>query len=798
MPQAPNKLLRLLVPLGLAVVAVIAAIAVGINATRGPSKLDPGATPAAAPAAEARPAATDPSPTLTSLPGSPQDAAPSQVPTQAQTQAPNQGPNQGPNQAAAPASPVAPLSTGLRFRIAADPGAAAPLGALDGSGGYEAQVEFAAKGAGVLALRLDRYVQTVGGTDHVELQRTQGVDTNSDGVIDISAVPFAMLSVVVNDVELGAAGLGVWRALPDHPGAFEAIIEDAAGNEVLRLTRTFELEPGSFRVTVRQRVENRSAAEALVRLVQTGPIDMPKPTSKYGGDKRRIRFGYLFSEPRQAGSTVVTADSELRGRNVVLGDRSADSRGFKRYAATRAVWPEGAASKDNHRLVWFAVTDRYFGVATHPVVDPAAQVPGAANKLLSAVETVDRLVLDPYVAKPDDAIVVTRMTSPSLRVAPGGAVSADFGVYAGPLLDEVFDADPMARALNLHGLIAYNFGGFCGETCTFGWLTHLLLFVLRLFHGLTGDWGLGIILLVVAVRGTLHPITRWSQIRLQRFGAQMQAIGPKMQKLRERYKDDPKRQQQETARLFREEHVNPAGALGCLPMFLQSPVWIALYATLYFAAEMRHQPAFYGLFQAISGGQWRFLADLASPDAALPLPGFLQFTPPFLGSVYGKVTSINLLPLLLGVVFYVHQKYLTPPTTATLTPDQEQMQKTMKFVSVVMFPLFMYTAPSGLALYFITNSTLAIFESKWIRAHANKHGLLDPEKIKAEKARKAAAAQAGGKPVGIGGWVQQRIAMAQQLAEQQQAMRAQQASGGAPRRKVSNTAPADRYKRRDK
>jgi YidC/Oxa1 family membrane protein insertase len=197
----------------------------------------------------------------------------------------------------------------------------------------------------------------------------------------------------------------------------------------------------------------------------------------------------------------------------------------------------------------------------------------------------------------------------------------------------------------------------------------------------------------------------------------MQELGPKQKKIQERYKDDRKKLQQEMSRLFKEEGISPTGALGCLPMFLQMPIWIALYATLYFAFELRQQPGFFGLFQLIGG--WPFLADLAEPDHAIPLG--TGFSLPLMGTI----TAINVLPLVLGVVFYIQQKYLTPPPSASLTPEQAQQQKVMKIMMVVMFPLIMYNAPSGLSLYFIVNSTLGTLESRWIRSHAEKHGLFD-------------------------------------------------------------------------
>ena len=83
--------------------------------------------------------------------------------------------------------------------------------------------------------------------------------------------------------------------------------------------------------------------------------------------------------------------------------------------------------------------------------------------------------------------------------------------------------------------------------------------------------------------------------------------------------------------------------------------------------------------------------------------------------------------VLLGVVFFIQQKYMMPPPSATMTPEQQAQQRMMKVMMVVMFPVFMYNAPSGLAIYFIANSTLGILEMRYIRAHINKNDLLTPK-----------------------------------------------------------------------
>jgi YidC/Oxa1 family membrane protein insertase len=222
------------------------------------------------------------------------------------------------------------------------------------------------------------------------------------------------------------------------------------------------------------------------------------------------------------------------------------------------------------------------------------------------------------------------------------------------------------------------------------------------------DWGFAIIFLVLIVRTILHPITKKSQINMQRFGKVMQQLKPEIEKLKKKYPDDPKRVQKEQMALMQKYGVNPFQMLGCLPMFLQMPIWVALYALLYFMFDIRQEPAFFGIFQMI--GEWPFLADLSSADHF-----FGRFLEPkqFL---FWNITGINILPILMGGIFFVQQKYMSPQSMAT-SPEQETQQKIMRIMMVVLFPLMLYSAPSGLTLYILTSSSIGILESRHIRKH---------------------------------------------------------------------------------
>ncbi len=252
-------------------------------------------------------------------------------------------------------------------------------------------------------------------------------------------------------------------------------------------------------------------------------------------------------------------------------------------------------------------------------------------------------------------------------------------------------------------------------------------------HGITFDWGISIIILVCVVRTLLHPLTKKAQINMQRFGKVMGDLKPEIDKLQKKYKDQPKKLQQEQMRLMRERGANPMQMLGCLPMFLQMPIWVALYAMLYFAFELRHEPAFWGFFQLF--WEWPFLADLSSADHF-----FGQFSQPIKFLMW-NLTGINLLPILMGVVFHIQQKYMSPPPSPSMTKEQLQQQKMMKIMMVVLFPLMLYSAPSGLTLYIFTSTLIGIIESRYVRKHIKEMDLAPKKKPDAKSKRKPKDAQ---------------------------------------------------------
>lgn len=199
-----------------------------------------------------------------------------------------------------------------------------------------------------------------------------------------------------------------------------------------------------------------------------------------------------------------------------------------------------------------------------------------------------------------------------------------------------------------------------------GFLCKPMLWVLRQSYDLVPSWGVAIIVLTLLVKVlTLYP-TQKSMLQMKRLAE----LKPKMDEIRERYKDDKVKMNQAMMDLYKREKVNPLG--GCLPMLLQMPIWIALYRTIYGAVDLYQAPLFL------------WVADLSAPD-----PYFVM-------------------PFLLGALMFLQQK-MTP------TMGDQTQAKIMLWMMPIMFTAFMLFLPSGLVFYILVNTLLSIAHQWYVR-----------------------------------------------------------------------------------
>jgi len=223
-----------------------------------------------------------------------------------------------------------------------------------------------------------------------------------------------------------------------------------------------------------------------------------------------------------------------------------------------------------------------------------------------------------------------------------------------------------------------------------GWfliITQPLFWVLDQFYKLLGNFGLAILLLTVAVKLVTFPIANASAKTM----AKMKKVQPEQEKIKERFKDDPVKQQQAIMELYKREKVNPL--TGCVPQLLVIPVFFSLYKVFFVTIEMRQAP-FYG-----------WIHDLAAPDptSIINLFGLLPFHPP---SFIPAFLSIGIWPILMGITQWVQTK-LNP---APADPIQARMFGLMPIMFTFMFATF----PAGLVIYYTWNNLLGIAQQWYI------------------------------------------------------------------------------------
>jgi YidC/Oxa1 family membrane protein insertase len=304
------------------------------------------------------------------------------------------------------------------------------------------------------------------------------------------------------------------------------------------------------------------------------------------------------------------------------------------------------------RISWSAYEDNYFMTAL---------IPTPSNTGMVTVSAVA------------DNTIRTVITDGTNSLTAGESKIYQYHAYVGP-----------KKLAYLKGL-----GFELSEAINFGWFDVLakpMLFLLNFFYTYIGNYGIAIILLTCLIKGAFWPITQKGMKSMKN----MQKLQPKVAKLKEKFKDDPAKMNQEMMAMYKTYKVNPIG--GCLPMVIQIPFFFALYRVLMAAIELRHAPFML------------WINDLSAPDRLM-----IGFDIPVLH-------GIPVLTLLMGASMYLQQKMT--PTTADPT-----QAKIMQFLPIIFTFMFINFA-SGLVLYWFVNNLLSILQQQLINRQVSKEKLI--------------------------------------------------------------------------
>jgi YidC/Oxa1 family membrane protein insertase len=299
------------------------------------------------------------------------------------------------------------------------------------------------------------------------------------------------------------------------------------------------------------------------------------------------------------------------------------------------------------RLSWIAIQSRYFMSA----VIPAQQQDEAVMALTNG----------------DDGMVTAQYRQTLPPVSPQAMATFHYTIYMGPK-----DIDILKSiGSNLDRAVYFGMFDFIARPC---------LWLMKHIYQIIPNYGISIILVTLIIKLLFWPLGTKSYKSM----GEMKKIQPLMAEIREKYKNDKKKMNEEMMGLYKTYKVNPLG--GCLPMLVQIPVFIAFYRMLYQAIELRHAPFFL------------WINDLSAPerlfsfDVSIPL-----MQPP---------TGIPVLTIIMGATMFLQQKMQPSPGD----PAQAKMMLLMPIFLTVIFINF----PSGLVLYFIVNNLFSIFQQHYV------------------------------------------------------------------------------------
>jgi YidC/Oxa1 family membrane protein insertase len=251
-------------------------------------------------------------------------------------------------------------------------------------------------------------------------------------------------------------------------------------------------------------------------------------------------------------------------------------------------------------------------------------------------------------------------------IAPGQKLESSFKIAVGEKQEDILvSVDPKIEA----------------ATDVNRWIQPIRMVVMwciTWINGLVGNLGIAIIIFSIITKLIFLPLTQKSTKSMQK----MSELGPKMNELKEKYKDKPEEIQRRTMQLYKEHGVNPLS--GCLPMLVQMPFFIALYSALSNTLESHNAPF----------ALW--ITDLSLPDTVFSMYGF----------------NLNILPIIMTVTMYFSTRM--SQTGAAVNDQQQMMMKLMPLIFIVMF----WNMPSGLIIYWIVQNTLQIAHQYYVKLRA--------------------------------------------------------------------------------
>jgi YidC/Oxa1 family membrane protein insertase len=549
------------------------------------------------------------------------------------------------------------------------------LGSLDPNTGFKFLIDITSRGAGVSDVKLSEFSDLdqknpqplVILSPTVNLDGTPAYSMATRLIILDNQFQFRLdkLDWIAADVETDSSA---------QAARFEAIIKDkATGQPAIKLTKTYRVTTNIYDIDCDLAVENLSSDEHKIQFEMTGPAGIKRDDPR--------------TDPRRA----IAAFRDTKGEIV--------STALTIDKLKKAAKPEDRQlTQHNTGFLWAAIACKYFAAIVIPTPDANMNFCNWITDKSGWFANPDG---DTQSGSGDETIGIN-LKSTIITLAPAGSKTLKFKLFLGPKDKSLFDK----LYKNLGFVHTMDFMACCCPLAIIHPLAFGILWTLKWLYTFIPNYGIVIIILVLIVRLILHPLTRLSQVSMSKY-AKFNAL-PEVVEIRKQYGKNMMEMNRRIGEVQKKYGVSHSAAvMGMLPTMVQMPIWIALYGAVYASIDLR-------------GAQFLpfWITDLSAPDALFK---FKAITLP----MFGIIDSFNLLPLLMGVAFFLQQK-LTPTQTAA-DPQTAQQQKIMMFMMPVMFPLMLYTSPSGLNLYIMASVFGGVIEQYLIKKHIDKQGQLEAE-----------------------------------------------------------------------
>jgi len=370
--------------------------------------------------------------------------------------------------------------------------------------------------------------------------------------------------------------------------------------------------------------------------------------------------------------------------------------------------PKTVTTMTSFQPDWVANTNGYFAL----IMDPLSEIGNGfqANNIAGAADPSRIVVIDSsydlYPAKKYpgyDLYLPLRRSSEPMT----------FRLYAGPLDQNTLKQVDLAFTDPITGYSPRYI-----ETQSFhGWFSFIsepfakfLYLIMNFFHTLTGSWGFSIILLTVMLRVMMYPLNAWSI----KSTLKLQEVSPKLKKLQEKHKKDPKKGQVEIMAFYKEHKVNPFG--GCLPLIIQMPFLFGMFDLLKSTFSLRGASFIPG-----------WINNLTAPDVLFSW----SYPLPFFG------TQFHLLPIILGVVMFFQQRMAAAKSKEKgPQTDQQKQQQKMGMIMTIVFTFMFYKFPSGLNIYWLSSMGLQMVQQWYMSTRKKKKPQTSPREIVIEPKKK--------------------------------------------------------------